>query len=134
MKARATVLAPRGSTPWATSPPAGSSTSLGARAATPPPLSTPPWPGGHGARARPRRRVARVLLAERGDAGRVEVVAGDMFEQLPADHDLHLLSHTLHDWDEDGVRRILEVSFAALPSGGWLADHDAHLNADKTGP
>jgi hypothetical protein len=78
--------------------------------------------------------VARVLLAERGDAGRIAVVAGDMFEALPADHDLHLLSHTLHDWDEEGVRRILEVSFGALPSGGWLVDHDAHLNADKTGP
>ena len=78
--------------------------------------------------------VARTLLAGRGYEGRLEVVAGDMFEELPEDHDLHLLSHALHDWDEGRVRRILEVSFRALPSGGWLVDHDAHINADKTGP
>lgn len=78
--------------------------------------------------------AARALLAERGYADRVRVMAGNMFEELPGDHDLHLLSHTLHDWDEQGVRRILDVSFNALAPGGWLADHDAHINADKTGP
>ncbi|MDQ4097919.1 MAG: hypothetical protein M3144_08645, partial [Actinomycetota bacterium] len=49
-------------------------------------------------------------------------------------HELHLLSHTLHDWDEDGARPIVEGSFAALSPGGWLVDHDTHLNRDKTGP
>lgn len=78
--------------------------------------------------------AARALLGERGYADRVNVVAGDLFEDLPLDHDLHLLSHVLHDWDEDGVRRILDVSFNALVPGGWLVDHDAHINADKTGP
>ena len=78
--------------------------------------------------------AARTILADRGYADRVAVVSGDMFKELPNGHDLHLLSHTLHDWDEDAVRRILEVSFAALSPGGWLLDHDAHINADKTGP
>lgn len=78
--------------------------------------------------------AARALLAERGYGDRVQVVAGDMFEELPGDHDLHLLSHSLHDWDEAGVQRILDVSFNALAPGGWVADHDAHINADKTGP
>ncbi len=78
--------------------------------------------------------AARALLADRGYAHRVSVVAGDMFGELPHGHDLHLLSHALHDWDEDAVRRILGVSFAALRAGGWLVDHDAHINADKTGP
>lgn len=78
--------------------------------------------------------AARTLVAERGYADRVEVVTGDMFGELPPGHDLHLLSHTLHDWDEDRVRRILHSSFAALPSGGWIVDHDAHVNATKTGP
>ena len=78
--------------------------------------------------------VARALLEARGDDGRVSVVAGDMFAGLPPDHDLHLLSHTLHDWDEDGVRRILERCFAALAPGGWLVDHDTHLDRAKTGP
>lgn len=78
--------------------------------------------------------AARVLLADRGYSGRVEVVEGDMFGGLPGDHDLHLLSHTLHDWDQDRVRRILEASFRALTPGGWLVDHDAHINAEKSGP
>lgn len=78
--------------------------------------------------------AARALLAERGYADRVDVVAGDIFEALPLDHDIHLLSHALYDWDEDAVRRLLDVSFNALVPGGWLVDHDAHINADKTGP
>jgi len=78
--------------------------------------------------------TARAILAERGYGDRVTVLAGDMFEKLPTGHDLHLFSHTLHDWDEDAVRRILGASFAALNSGGWLVEHDAHINADKTGP
>lgn len=78
--------------------------------------------------------VARGLLASRGYGNRVRVVSGDMFADLPAGHDLHLLSHTLHDWDEDAVRRIVDRSFAALAPGGWLVDHDTHLNRDKTGP
>lgn len=78
--------------------------------------------------------AARVLLADRGHADRVTVVTGDMFEALPGGHDLHLLSHTLHDWDEEAVRRIIGVSFRALSPGGWLVDHDAHVDADKAGP
>lgn len=78
--------------------------------------------------------AARSTLTERGYADRVDLMVGDMFEELPTGYDLHLLSHVLHDWDEDRVRRILAASFGALPSGGWLVDHDAHINADKTGP
>ena len=32
------------------------------------------------------------------------------------------------------VREILARSFDALLPGGWIVDHDVHLNADKTGP
>ena len=69
-----------------------------------------------------------------GYDARASVVAGDMFAGLPPGHDLHLRSHTLHDWDDVAVRRIVENSFAALAPGGWLVDHDTHLNQDKTGP
>lgn len=40
----------------------------------------------------------------------------------------------LHDWDEDSVRSLLTASYAALPPGGFLVDHDVHINATKTGP
>jgi 3-hydroxy-5-methyl-1-naphthoate 3-O-methyltransferase len=79
--------------------------------------------------------AARTLVWARGQAARIEVVTGDMFtEALPAGHDAHLYSQVLHDWDRHRVRRLLAASFAALQPGGWLIDHDAHLDADKRGP
>jgi len=55
-------------------------------------------------------------------------------DPFPAGHDLHPFSHVLHDWGEQQVRELFAASFAALAPGGWLIDHDTHLNAEKTGP
>ena len=74
----------------------------------------------------PVDRVARALLARRG-YDRVDVVTGDMFEALPAGHDLHLYAHVLHDWDVPAIERLMRASFAALAPGGWVIDYDAHL-------
>ncbi len=83
----------------------------------------------------PIDRAARTLLVERGYADRVGVVTADMFnDPLPTGYDLHLLSHVLHDWDERRCRALLAASYRALAPGGWLVDHDVHLNADKSGP
>lgn len=79
--------------------------------------------------------IARRMIGKRGYTARVSVVAGDMFaDPLPRDHDIHLFSNVLHDWDVAKVRLLLAASYAALPPGGLLVIHDAHLNADKTGP
>ena len=79
--------------------------------------------------------IARTMIQKRGFAEKVSVVAGDMFTgPLPSDFDMHLFSNVLHDWDFDKVRVLLAASFAALKPGGMLIVHDAHLNADKTGP
>ena len=83
----------------------------------------------------PVDRIAAGAIAARGCSGKVDVAAGDMLaDPLPADADAHLYSNVLHDWDEPVVRRLLEKSFAALPSGGLIVIHDAFLNAAKTGP
>jgi len=83
----------------------------------------------------PVDRVAGNCIAKRGLAARVSVIVRDMFEEpFPADCDLHLLSNVLHDWDEPLVRKLLAKSFASLLPGGMLLIHDAHINADKTGP
>lgn len=83
----------------------------------------------------PVDQAARQVLAERGYAGRVDVVTGDMFsDPLPAGYDLHIFSHVLHDWSEGQVRDLIASSFAALPPGGWLVDHDMHVDALKSGP
>jgi SAM-dependent methyltransferase len=78
--------------------------------------------------------AARTILRELGES-RVEVVTGDMFgARLPDGFDLHVYSHVFHDWPEPEVRALLRSSFAALPPGGWLVDHDTHIHRDKTGP
>ncbi len=75
------------------------------------------------------------MIAKRGFEGRVDVKAGDMFtEALPSGYDVHLFSNVLHDWDTDKVRYLLAASAKALPKGGLLIVHDAHLNDAKTGP
>jgi predicted O-methyltransferase YrrM len=83
----------------------------------------------------PVDRLTRRSLETRGFADRVEVLVGDMFaEALPVGFDLHLFSNVLHDWDHGRVRQLLAKSAAALPAGGMVIIHDAHINADKTGP
>lgn len=83
----------------------------------------------------PVDQAARTLLRDRGLDGRIDVVEGDMFTApLPTGFDAHLFSQLLHDWDEERVRALLAASFAALAPGGWLLDHDTHINDAKTGP
>jgi hypothetical protein len=55
-------------------------------------------------------------------------------DPFPGGCDIHLFSNVLHDWDVDRVEQLLRKSFAALPPGGMIVVHDAHINAEKTGP
>jgi predicted O-methyltransferase YrrM len=83
----------------------------------------------------PIDRIARQQVDARGAADRVTVEAGNFFaDAWPPDHDVHLFSNVLHDWDVDEVRRLIGQSFAALPPGGLLVIHEAFINAEKTGP
>jgi hypothetical protein len=79
--------------------------------------------------------AARTLLSARGWGDRISVITGDMFtDPLPGGYDVHLYSHVLHDWDAERIENLLVSSFAALPAGGWLLDHDTHVDSDKRGP
>jgi predicted O-methyltransferase YrrM len=83
----------------------------------------------------PVDKIARDTIQARGFSQRVQVHIADMFsDPFPADHDAHLFSNVLHDWDVPIVKQLLRKSFDALPNGGLLLIHDAYLNADKTGP
>jgi cyclopropane fatty-acyl-phospholipid synthase-like methyltransferase len=83
----------------------------------------------------PVDNVARVSIAKRGFGNRVSVVSSDMFRNAwPAGYDVHLISNVLHDWDVPVVRKILAASFESLTRGGLLVIHDAHINANKSGP
>ena len=78
----------------------------------------------------PVDQIARETAQER-----VEVQTGDMFKDpFPQGHDAHLFSNVLHDWDVPVVKELVRKSFAALPEGGLIMVHGAHLNAEKTGP
>jgi 3-hydroxy-5-methyl-1-naphthoate 3-O-methyltransferase len=83
----------------------------------------------------PVDQIARETIQARGFSERVKVEIGDMFTApLPSGYDAHLFSNVLHDWDVPVVKQLITKSFEALPRGGMLVIHDAHLNADKTGP
>jgi predicted nicotinamide N-methyase len=83
----------------------------------------------------PVDRIAARAIAKRGWSEHVSVVASDMLAApIPAIADVHLFSNVLHDWDVPIVKALLTKSFAALPAGGMVVVHDAHLNRKKTGP
>jgi SAM-dependent methyltransferase len=83
----------------------------------------------------PVDRVARRAIEGRGLAERVAVTAGDMLSApLPADHDVHLFSNVVHDWDEDTARQLFRASLDALPAGGQILIHDAFLDDSGSGP
>ena len=83
----------------------------------------------------PVDQIATKAIAKRGFSDRVSVVTSDMFkDSLPPGHDVHLFSNVLHDWDVPLVKMLLRKSSDALPSGGMLIIHDAHINREKTGP
>lgn len=83
----------------------------------------------------PVDRLANEAIARQGGRERVAVVAGDVFkDELPAGFDVHLISNVLHDWDEPNVRALLANSHGALTESGLLVIHDAHINAEKSGP
>lgn len=82
----------------------------------------------------PADAVAGGFIRQMGLSGRIGIVAGDMFDEIPSGYDVHLFSNVLHDWDRDNVERILVRSFQALQPGGSVAIHDTHINAEKTGP
>jgi predicted O-methyltransferase YrrM len=85
--------------------------------------------------ASPVDRIARRTISAAGLDGRIDVVTADMFtDPWPADHDAHLFSNVLHDWNESDCRRLLAKSAAALPDGGRLLIHDMLLDDDKSGP
>jgi SAM-dependent methyltransferase len=50
---------------------------------------------------------APALLKAKGVSDRVTIEAGDFFKSVPAGGDAYVLSHIIHDWDEDQCLAIL---------------------------
>lgn len=64
---------------------------------------------------------ASALLEARGISDRVKVEAGDFFTTVPSNGDAYVLSHIIHDWNEDQCLTILgHIRKAISPSGRLL--------------
>jgi predicted nicotinamide N-methyase len=82
----------------------------------------------------PVDRATRRAVALKQTSGRVHVIAGDMFKEIPEGYDVHLFANVLHDWDAESARQLLEMSYGAVNDGGMIAVFDAYLNKSKDGP
>lgn len=60
------------------------------------------------------------LLEQFGVADRVAIEGGNFFEGVPVGHDGYLMSHIIHDWDEDECATILRHCHAAMQDDGRL--------------
>ncbi|HZS46469.1 MAG TPA: methyltransferase [Blastocatellia bacterium] len=61
---------------------------------------------------------AKSVLAEQGLSQRCEFVAGDFFQAVPAGGDAYLMSHILHDWDDQQSATILRNCRQAMKPNG----------------
>lgn len=81
-------------------------------------------------------RLTERKVAASGLSDRIGAQAGDLLldDELPAGHDLILLSNVLHMWDEATVVKALRKCLTALNDGGALVVAEAFVDDDGTGP
>jgi acetylserotonin N-methyltransferase len=78
--------------------------------------------------------LAREQVALSEARGRIEVIAGDFFEDDLPEADLYALGRILHDWSYDKIDLLLRKILARLPAGGALLLAEKLLNEDGVGP
>jgi acetylserotonin O-methyltransferase len=76
-----------------------------------------------------REQVSRSMARDR-----IEVAAGDFFEDELPEGDLFALGQVLHDWTEEKIARLLRRISERLPAGGGLLIAERLLNDDGVGP
>ena len=77
-------------------------------------------------------RDAPAFIQARGLANRVTLEAGSFFERVPNGGDAYLLSHIIHDWNEDQCLRILGNCRRAMKPGSRLLIVEMVLPAGNT--
>lgn len=65
---------------------------------------------------------------------RVELLAGDFFQDKLPKADLYAVGRILHDWSEDKIRLLLNKIQTCLPPGGGLLIAEKLLRDDLSGP
>jgi acetylserotonin N-methyltransferase len=67
-------------------------------------------------------------------SARIEVIAGDFFNDELPEADLFAMSRILHDWNEDKIKALLARIYTRLPQHGGILLAEKLLREDKTGP
>ena len=75
---------------------------------------------------------APAFLKAKGVNDRVTIEAGDFLKTVPAGGDAYVLSHIIHDWDEDQCLTILSHIRKVVNSGGRLLIAEMVLPAGDT--
>ena len=79
-------------------------------------------------------QVARAHAGRSHAAQRVEVIAGDFFQDKLPEADLFAVGRILHDWSEVKIHKLLAKVYRRLPAGGSVLISEKLLREDKTGP
>lgn len=67
-------------------------------------------------------------------APRIQVQAGDFFQDELPEADLFAMGRILHDWPEQKIEALLAKIFRRLPPGGGIVLAEKLVNEDKNGP
>lgn len=78
--------------------------------------------------------LAREIVGASPVADRIDIIAGDFFNDSLPDGDIFALGRILHDWPVDKIGKLLGKIFARLPAGGAVLIAEKLLDEDKTGP
>jgi len=78
--------------------------------------------------------IAREAVALSPAHDRIQVLAGDFFEDELPPADLYSAGQILHDWNEGQIGRLLARVFDRLPPGGGLLVAEKLLEEDGVGP
>ena len=79
--------------------------------------------------------VTRENVEKNGLDNRVVYRDGDFFQDsFGSGYDMIWISQILHSYSEKKCRHLIERSYTALGSGGWILIHDFLLNEQRTAP
>ncbi len=74
--------------------------------------------------------VIRSMPNDRLLGGRISLVAGSFFQNVPADADIYMLTRVLHNWSDDDCLSILRVCHSAMGSRSVLLLGEQVLEPD----
>ena len=77
-----------------------------------------------------REDVIRSIPSDRLFGGRISLVAGSFFENVPADADIYMITRVLHNWSDDDCLCILRVCRSAMGSHSVLLLGEQVLEPD----